>query len=648
MGYCLSHFSERKSGSIAILLLFWFAYATGQETDVWHGHQMLEFTIAGQNARLVLPRQFNEQRHWIWRVRFWGHEPQTDLALLHRGFAVAWIDLTDLYGSPRAIEIGDEFYAHLVRNFQLNQRPVLEGFSRGGLMAYHWALAHPDLVSCIYADAPVLDIYSWPGGFGKSRGSPADWEKCKLAYGLEEHDKFNGGPIDRAMALAEANIPLLHICGAADSIVPYEENTGRLDRVLRAHGAKMEIILKAGVGHHPHSLDDPRPIIRFILNHTDPDLIRPEELELCLPSINYRDRWNQSILHKSDAELVRIAFLGGSITYGGGWRDSLQTFFETKFPTKKFQFINAGIPSMGSTPGAFRLRKDVLQYGPIDLLFVEAAVNDATNGRSSKAQIRGMEGIIRQVLRTYKQTDIIMMHFVDPDKMADYNQGTVPEVIVNHEKVAEHYGITSINLAKEVNDRILNGEFTWQDDFKDLHPSPFGHGVYARTIIGALEKLMRDEQRMLSALPAPIDTFSYDDGRLLEPSRANLISGWVYHRSWLPNDTLSTRPGFVEVPLIEALNPGAELTYNFSGRGIGVLVPAGGDVGMLQFQIDDQPPQTLDQFTRWSHFLHLPWLYMLADELHPGAHHLRLTVAAEKNENSRGYACRIFSFAVNK
>ena len=53
-----------------------------------------------------------------------------------------------------------------------------------------------------------------------------------------------------------------------------------------------------------------------------------------------------------------------------------------KFPDTKFEFINAGIGSMGSVPHAFRLERDVLAKGPVDLLFVEAAVNDSSNTRS--------------------------------------------------------------------------------------------------------------------------------------------------------------------------------------------------------------------------------------------------------------------------
>ena len=84
----------------------------------------------------------------------------------------------------------------------------------------------------------------------------------------------------------------------------------------------------------------------------------------------------------------RVAFLGGSITYNPGWRDSISKFLEKRFPETTFEFINAGIPSMGSTPAAFRLERDILSKGKIDLLFEEAAVNDASNGRTTQEQIR--------------------------------------------------------------------------------------------------------------------------------------------------------------------------------------------------------------------------------------------------------------------
>ena len=199
-----------------------------------------------------------------------------------------------------------------------------------------------------------------------------------------------------------------------------------------------------------------------------------------------------------------VAFLGGSITYNKGWRNMICDYLEQKFPETEFTFIAAGIPSEGSTSGAFRLVRDVLSRGEVDLLFEEAAVNDRSPAlrRTSMDRVRGMEGIVRNARKANPTMDIVMMHFVDPSKMTSYREGKIPQEIVDHERVAEHYGIPSINLAKEVTDRIDASEFTWEDDFKNLHPSPFGQEIYAHSMKTLLNSAyfgsVADDDKVLS------------------------------------------------------------------------------------------------------------------------------------------------------
>jgi sialidase-1 len=120
-----------------------------------------------------------------------------------------------------------------------------------------------------------------------------------------------------------------------------------------------------------------------------------------------------------------------------------------KFPETKFEFINAGIGSMGSVPHAFRLERDVLSKGPVDLLFVEAAVNDSSNiPQHPDLMLRGMEGVVRHAAQVNPLTDIIQLHFVMPPHMDDYHAGKVPASIAQHEKVAVAYGNPSLNLAR--------------------------------------------------------------------------------------------------------------------------------------------------------------------------------------------------------
>ena len=69
-------------------------------------------------------------------------------------------------------------------------------------------------------------------------------------------------------ALAKAKIALIHVVGDADDVVPVAENTALLAKRYRELGGSITVINKPGVGHHPHSLKDPTPIVEFVLRHT--------------------------------------------------------------------------------------------------------------------------------------------------------------------------------------------------------------------------------------------------------------------------------------------------------------------------------------------------------------------------------------------
>lgn len=349
----------------------------------------------------------------------------------------------------------------------------------------------------------------------------------------------------------------------------------------------------------------------------------------------------------------RVAFLGGSITHNPGWRDHVCDELRSRFPATEFTFIAAGIPSTGSTPGAFRLARDVFGAGPVDLLFEEAAVNDDTNGRSDVEQLRGMEGIVRHARAVNAAIDVVLLHFVDPGKMAEYRAGRVPAVIANHERVAEHYGLPSIDLAREVTERIDRGEFTWEDDFKDLHPSPFGQRVYARAIARLFDRawpetLPAPTPPGARTLPAPLDPFCYDAGELRPPDGATNLDGFTLVERWRNTVGGGTRAGFVDVPMLVGERPGARFDFAFRGRAVGLFVAAGNDAGTLEYRIDGGAWRRQDLFTRWSGGLHLPWLYVLEAELDPDTHHgLEVRIAEAKSAASRGHACRVVHLAVN-
>ena len=126
----------------------------GKKT-AWHNFDRYDFKLGDADCRVVTPNIAAPGRPWVWRARFWGHEPQADLALLAKGWHVVYCEVGALFGSPAAVERWDRFYDFLTTQHGFATKAALEGMSRGGLIIYNWAASNPGKVAAIYGDAPV-------------------------------------------------------------------------------------------------------------------------------------------------------------------------------------------------------------------------------------------------------------------------------------------------------------------------------------------------------------------------------------------------------------------------------------------------------------------------------------------------------------
>jgi len=52
-------------------------------------------------------------------------------------------------------------------------------------------------------------------------------------------------------------------------VVPYCENGVFLQRAYEKAGLNLEVYIKPGCDHHPHGLEDPTPVVEFILRQCD-------------------------------------------------------------------------------------------------------------------------------------------------------------------------------------------------------------------------------------------------------------------------------------------------------------------------------------------------------------------------------------------
>jgi lysophospholipase L1-like esterase/pimeloyl-ACP methyl ester carboxylesterase len=232
----------------------------------FYGYRCANFMLDGRECKVVRPRRPATGHPWVWRARFWGHEPQADIALLERGFHIVYSDVAELFGNQEAISRWNSFYS-ILQKAGLAKKTVLEGMSRGAVYSLNWAAANPDKVSAVYVDNPVLDLKSWPGGQGKAASAKKELELFKADYGLTDDrdiQQFAGSPIDKTVQIVGGGFPILILCADADETVPPEENTLIFEQKIKALNGNITIIHKPGFKHHPHSMPDPTPIVEFI------------------------------------------------------------------------------------------------------------------------------------------------------------------------------------------------------------------------------------------------------------------------------------------------------------------------------------------------------------------------------------------------
>lgn len=390
----------------------------------FHGFEGYDFETDGVACRLVRPRHAAPGRPWVLRARFWGHEPQTDIALLEEGFHVAYCDVAGLYGAPAALKRWDAFYRRM-RRLGLSRRVVLEGMSRGDLPVYNWAARHPRRVACIYADAPVLDIKSWPLGHGAGARSEADAGALLRAYGFTGEAQalaWRGNPLDQAARIARAGIPCLHVVGDADTIVPAAENTARLEAAMQRDGGTLRVIHKPGVGHHPHSLADPSPVVRFILRATG---LLPDDAVRPVPGNEFRSgagwaagaEWHAVARDASAAvadRSLRLFFLGNSIMQGCGGSRRLvthrpgQAVMDSAFGAGAWE--SAGISGDRTQNLLWRLRRgDYAGCRPEHVVVAIGVNNLVGDGAYPEEVAAGIAAVAEEAERCFPQSRIVVL-----------------------------------------------------------------------------------------------------------------------------------------------------------------------------------------------------------------------------------------------
>ena len=221
--------------------------------QITHGAKNLplpgkSFKLDGHDAFVILPSNLRPKTPWVWyaptlpglpsKAEVWMFKQ-----FLENGIAIAGIDVGESYGSPNGTALYSQFYDHLVTDRDFGTKPCLLARSRGGLMLYSWAIDHPKSVSGVAGIYPVCSIASYPG---VARAANAfELTPAELERRLSE---FN--PVDRLEPLARAKVPVMHIHGDSDKVVPLDANSEMLATRYRGFDGPVNIEVIAGQGHN--------------------------------------------------------------------------------------------------------------------------------------------------------------------------------------------------------------------------------------------------------------------------------------------------------------------------------------------------------------------------------------------------------------
>ncbi len=368
-------------------------------------------------------------------------------------------------------------------------------------------------------------------------------------------------------------------------------------------------------------------------------------------NVQFRGSLTNSLIKFEREKKGTVAFLGGSITEMEGYRPMVCDILKKRFPATDFKFVAAGISSTCSTTGAFRLATDVLAQGPVDLFFVEFAVNDDQDAAHTRAEcIRGMEGIIRHMRQANPNVDIVMTFFVNEGMLKTLQDGKTPLTMEAHEAVARHEEVSTIRLGKEVAEQITAGKLTWKQ-YGGVHPAPFGNAIAASMIDDLFNRawvkpVAADAKIKPHAVPEPpMDALSYSKARFINPKEAHVVKGWTLGVPDWKALAGGKRERFTSIPMLSASEPGAEATLEFEGTTVGAFVVAGPDAGIVEASIDNGAPTRFDIYRNYSSGLHYPYSLVFGTDLNPGKHQLRLKMAAETSHG--GHSLRIMQFETN-
>ncbi|MGA0559961.1 SGNH/GDSL hydrolase family protein [Larkinella sp. VNQ87] len=332
---------------------------------------------------------------------------------------------------------------------------------------------------------------------------------------------------------------------------------------------------------------------------------------------------------------VSIAYFGGSITEApNGWREQSLTWLQRQYPKATLTHINAAIGGTGSDLGVFRLKQHVLVHKP-DLVFVEFAVNDS--GQQPEKIHKAMEGIVRQIWRQNRRTDICFVYTLNAPMAPALLARQMPNSVRAMEQIANQYGIPSVHMGLEVIRLDRQGKLVWGGK-KEEHPdklvfspdkthpySDTGHRFYTEALTRALPPILAAGRPGSHVIPKPFVSDNWENAQMISVQELSRQGDW--QEVTPTTDTVARLLKNRFSYLIKSNQPGALLQVKFRGTVAGLYDVIGPGCGQYAVTVDGAPAAAIPRFDSFATYYRSNYFFL--PTLDDKSHTITLMVSPE-------------------
>ena len=282
----------------------------------------------------------------------------------------------------------------------------------------------------------------------------------------------------------------------------------------------------------------------------------------------------KDLARKLRSRAGKIAYLGASPTaqndgYVPLLHESLNKYFQ-----QSHQEIKAGNGGIISNAAVFTMDREIIQHQP-DFCFIEYSSADMGKGYSA---ILAVEGMVKKLLAIDCQICFLYMY-----KQGLKFDGSDP-VLTEYEKVAEFYGIPSINIGKYLARAIAQGEHTLKELFVSKNKATAaGSQAIAKFVLAGLEEAFQISRQ------TKIDSFNHHQ------NKARYINANHYGRGAIVPlnesaivDRHNYQSGNFKDYQYHQIDSQNEIKFTIEGELVGIATIIGRDSGIIRLDADGQ------------------------------------------------------------